>query len=75
MFLFSLFRWAESKLREEETRAQKYLESSASVQNLVDSCVEVLVTAHRETLIAECPGMIQRDETAKLTLMFALMDR
>ncbi len=36
------------KLREEELRAQKYLESCAgSVQNLIDSCVSVLVTAFK----------------------------
>lgn len=38
-------RYAESKLREEEQRAQKYLEScggGGSIQNLVDSCVSVL---------------------------------
>ena len=55
-------RYAESKLREEEVRAQKYLEScggSTSVQNLVDSCVSVLVTAHKETILSECAGMIR----------------
>lgn len=55
-------RYAEAKLREEEQRAQKYLEScggGVSVQNLVDSCVSVLVTAHKETILAECAGMIK----------------
>ena len=55
-------RYPESKLREEEVRAQKYLEScggSTSVQNLVDSCVSVLVTAHKETILSECAGMIR----------------
>ncbi len=70
-------RYAEAKLREEEQRAAKYLESSnsGSVQNLVDSCVAVLVTAHKDTILAECPGMIRSDETLKLQLMFKLMDR
>ena len=71
-------RYAESKLREEEVRAQKYLEScggSTSVQNLVDSCVSVLVTAHKETILSECAGMIRNNETEKLQLMFKLMDR
>jgi cullin-5 len=76
-------RYAESKLREEEQRAQKYLEScgvgvggtGGSVQNLVDSCVTVLVTAHKETILAECAGMIRGNETEKLQLMFKLMDR
>ncbi len=71
-------RYAEAKLREEEVRAQKYLEScggGGSVQNLVDSCVSVLVTAHKETILAECAGMIKANETDKLQLMFKLMDR
>ena len=72
----SYMRYAEAKLREEEQRAQKYLEScSSSVQNLVDSCVRVLVTANKETILAECPRMIRGDETEKLQLMFKLMDR
>ena len=69
-------RYADAKLREEELRAKKYLEScSGSVQNLVDSCVAVLVTAHKETILAECPRMIRGNETEKLQLMFKLMDR
>lgn len=69
-------RYAEAKLREEEQRAQKYLEScSGSVNNLVKSCVKVLVTTHKETILAECADMIKANETKKLQLMFKLMDR
>jgi cullin-5 len=95
-------KWAEAKLREEEQRALKYLETSAatigilpltsgpahtvsaaasamisssSVQNLVDSCVSVLVTSHKETILSECADMIRANETEKLQLMFKLMDR
>ena len=49
--------------------------SSGSVQNLVDSCVRVLVTAHKETILAECKEYIRCNETEKLQLMFKLMDR
>ena len=107
--VYAYMRYAESKLREEEQRAQKYLEtslctvsvhhpppptpspiapstsanvvagvssaSSGSVQNLVDSCVRVLVTAHKETILAECAEYIRNNETEKLQLMFKLMDR
>lgn len=137
--VYSYMRYAESKLREEEQRAQKYLETSlcttavnnpmpltvppsqphiaqqqistnaasgigsqqpvitngggvaaagmgtanglnststsGSVQNLVDSCVCVLVTAHKETILAECADYIRNNETQKLQLMFKLMDR
>jgi len=106
--VFGYMKWAESKLREEEQRALKYLETSVtaipvpgasgattassngptsnntnslvsqaanSVQNLVDSCVKVLVTSHKETILGECADMIRANETEKLQLMFKLMDR
>jgi len=95
--VFGYMKWAEAKLREEEQRALKYLETStgatsistgpnglpatatvttsSSVQNLVDSCVSVLVTLHKETILSECADMIRANETEKLQLMFKLMDR
>ena len=48
---------------------------SSSVQNLVDSCVSVLVTSHKETILSDCADMIRANETEKLQLMFKLMDR
>lgn len=70
-------RYADQKLKEEEQRAAKYLESqpSGSVPALTECCVGVLVTAFRESILAECPGMIRAGETARLQLMFSLMDR
>ncbi|XP_046751919.1 cullin-5 isoform X2 [Diprion similis] len=69
-------RYAEVKLREEELRAQKYLEpNSASVQLLTDCCVSVLVATFKSAILAECPRMIQHHETEKLRLMLKLMDR
>jgi len=69
-------KYADVKLREEEQRAQKYLEScSGSVQNLTESCVAVLVTAFKDTILAECPQMIRQNETERLQLMFKLLDR
>jgi len=68
--------YADSKLREEELRATKYLEScSGSVQNLTESCVNVLVTSFKDTILAECAGMIRLNETEKLNMMFKLLDR
>ncbi len=91
--VFGYMKWAEAKLREEEQRALKYLETStavgnpvpgvannaaaiangpastavsSSVQNLVDSCVKVLVTSHKETILSECADMIRSNETEKL---------
>lgn len=69
-------KYADVKLREEEQRAQKYLEScSGSVQNLTESCVAVLVTAFKDTILAECAEMIRQNETERLQLMFKLLDR
>lgn len=57
-------RYAEAKLREEELRAQKYLEpNSASVQLLTDCCVRVLVASFKPAILAECPRMIQQHQT------------
>ncbi|GLG95736.1 Cullin homolog 1 [Gryllus bimaculatus] len=69
-------KYADSKLREEEQRAHKYLEScSGSVQVLTDCCVNVLVSTFKSTILAECAGMIKANETERLQLMFKLMDR
>lgn len=69
-------RYADMKLREEEVRAQKYLETnSGSVQMLTDCCVVVLVSNFRHTILAECTDMIKSNDTEKLTLLFKLMDR
>ncbi|RVE64172.1 hypothetical protein OJAV_G00143850 [Oryzias javanicus] len=71
-------KYAESKLREEEKRALRYLETRRecnSVQGLMECCVNALVTSFKETILAECPGMIKRNETEKLHLMFSLMDK
>lgn len=57
-------RYADSKLREEELRAQKYLEpNSASIQRLTDCCVKVLVATFKPAILAECPRMIQHHQT------------
>uniref|UniRef100_A0A8C5FJH5 Cullin-5 n=1 Tax=Gadus morhua TaxID=8049 RepID=A0A8C5FJH5_GADMO len=60
------------------TQAPAYLQQNG-VQNymkyLMECCVNVLVTSFKETILAECPGMIKRNETEKLHLMFSLMDK
>ncbi|KAL0994632.1 hypothetical protein UPYG_G00125140 [Umbra pygmaea] len=86
-------KYADAKLREEEKRALRYLETRRecnSVQTLMECCVNALVTSFKETILAECPGMIKRNETeseygrrtpgtkgsasSELNLMFSLMD-
>uniref|UniRef100_A0A665TKH7 Cullin-5 n=1 Tax=Echeneis naucrates TaxID=173247 RepID=A0A665TKH7_ECHNA len=60
------------------TQAPAYLQQNG-VQNymkyLMECCVNALVTSFKETILAECPGMIKRNETEKLHLMFSLMDK
>ncbi|XP_071955797.1 cullin-5-like [Antedon mediterranea] len=71
-------KYADCKLKEEENRALRYLETckgSSSVQNLIECCVLVLVTSFREEILRECAPMIKTNETVKLNLMFRLMDR
>ncbi|XP_046669747.1 cullin-5 [Homalodisca vitripennis] len=69
-------KYADAKLREEEIRAQKYLEPcSGSVQVLTECCVNVLVSTFKYTILSECAGMIKNNETERLQLMFKLMDR
>uniref|UniRef100_A0A8C9VXD9 Cullin-5 n=1 Tax=Scleropages formosus TaxID=113540 RepID=A0A8C9VXD9_SCLFO len=61
-----------------KTQAPSYLQQNG-VQNymkyLMECCVNALVTLFKETILAECPGMIRRNETDKLHLMFSLMDK
>uniref|UniRef100_A0A673N8G0 Cullin-5 n=1 Tax=Sinocyclocheilus rhinocerous TaxID=307959 RepID=A0A673N8G0_9TELE len=61
-----------------KTQAPSYLQQNG-VQNymkyLMECCVNALVTSFKETILAECPGMIKRNETEKLHLMFSLMDK
>ncbi|KAJ8796476.1 hypothetical protein J1605_017882 [Eschrichtius robustus] len=69
---------ADAKLKEEEKRALRYLETRRecnSVEALMECCVNALVTSFKETILAECQGMIKRNETEKLHLMFSLMDK
>ncbi|XP_067278976.1 cullin-5 isoform X6 [Pseudorasbora parva] len=101
-------KYADGKLREEEKRALRYLETrrecnsvqAVSVSRskkapkqdpvLMECCVNALVTSFKETILAECPGMIKRNETeseygrssgtkgsasSELHLMFSLMDK
>nr|XP_023664828.1 cullin-5-like isoform X1 [Paramormyrops kingsleyae] len=71
-------KYAGAKLKEEEQWALRYLETRRdcnSVQALLDCCVNVLVSSFKETILVECAGMIQRNETDKLHLMFSLMDK
>lgn len=71
-------RYADGKLKEEEGRARRYLETGwgcTSVSALTECCVNVLVTAFKETILQECAQMIRSNETERLRLMFNLMDR
>ena len=63
-------------LKSQKQNLKLHLEScSGSVQNLTESCVNVLVTSFKDTILAECAGMIRLNETEKLHMMFKLLDR
>ncbi|KAK2727846.1 hypothetical protein QYM36_008357, partial [Artemia franciscana] len=69
-------KYADAKLKEEEQRASKYLEPGPESQiKLQNCCVDVLVTAFKETLLSECPSLISTNETERLRLLFSLVDR
>lgn len=73
----SYMRYADLKLREEELRAQKYLEpNSASIQRLTDCCVKVLVATFKPAILAECPQMIQHHQTdSECRCLFMMFDQ
>lgn len=66
--------YADQKLREEEARAKRYLESS-SLAALMAQCVTVLISDHLSILLVECAPLIRAGATERLQLMFRLLDR
>ncbi|XP_017041629.1 cullin-5 [Drosophila ficusphila] len=72
--VLAYMKYADSKLREEEVRAKRYLEPS-SFSILTYTLVKVLIVDHLNSIIAECPALIRDYETERLNLMFRLMDR
>eukprot|EP00731_Ephydatia_muelleri_P031995 Em0023g502a len=71
-------KYADQKLHDEERRAEKYLETCRgclSVQQLRDTCTEVLVKDHSQAIADECPSLIAANDVEKLGLMFSLLDR
>ncbi|XP_044259748.1 cullin-5 [Tribolium madens] len=66
-------RYADSKLREEEARAQRYLEAGSN--GVIQCCVKVLVSNNLSVLLAECAPLIKAGETDRLQLMFRLLER
>lgn len=66
--------YADQKLREEEARAKRYLESS-SLSALMQQCVTVLISDHLSILLVECAPLIRAGATERLQLMFRLLDR
>lgn len=70
----AFMRYADTKLREEEARAQRYLEPS-SYAALASCCVSVLVGDTLPILLAESAPLIKAGEMDRLQLMFRLLDR
>ncbi|XP_055923127.1 cullin-5 [Eupeodes corollae] len=70
----AFMKYADAKIREEEIRAKRYLESS-SFHALSQCCIKVLIENHLNTILAECSTLIKNYEVEKLNLMFRLLDR
>ena len=77
--------WADAKLKEEEERAKKYLETASnsnsnskectSMATFMDVCVQVFVASFKDLMLAEVAQMIRDNEAEQLALMFGLVDR
>lgn len=67
-------RYAHKKLREEEERAERYLEIS-SLPTLKNSAVGVLVKKCLKQILSECLPLIRNNCTEDLNLMLTLVDR
>ncbi|KAK5650219.1 hypothetical protein RI129_001248 [Pyrocoelia pectoralis] len=66
-------KYADNKLREEEGRAQRYLEAGSN--GVIQCCVKVLVGNALSAILAECAPLIRSGETDRLHLMFRLLER
>jgi len=70
--------FADAKLKEEDKRAHKYLETckeSSSIDLHRNTCIEVLVSKYQDLMIAECKNLIQTNDIKNLNLLFQLLDR
>jgi cullin-5 len=76
--IISYLTYADDKLKEEEKRATKYLETrkgSNSLELHRQTCIDVLVTKYQDQMIAECRNLIQSNDIANLNILFQLLDR
>lgn len=70
--------YAFSKLKEEEKRALKYLETtkgSNSIELHQKACIEVLVERFQDTMMESAQGLINNNDIANLNILFQLLDR
>uniref|UniRef100_A0A158QJJ6 Cullin-5 n=1 Tax=Rodentolepis nana TaxID=102285 RepID=A0A158QJJ6_RODNA len=70
--------YAQSKLTEEEARAKLYLDNGPnfkSVENVMDTCVEVFVVAFKDQILAEFPKLLEEDAKEYLKLTHELVHR
>lgn len=76
--IIKYLRYADSKLKEEEKRALKYLETSkdsCSIDLHSQTCIDVLVTKYQDEMVAECKNLIQNNDIENLKILFQLLDR
>ena len=76
--IISYLTYADNKLKEEEKRAQKYLETckgSNSLEIHRQTCIDVLVTKYQDEMINECRNLIQNNDIKNLNILFQLLDQ
>ncbi|CAJ0582627.1 unnamed protein product, partial [Mesorhabditis spiculigera] len=66
--------YADEKLQEEESRADRYLDQS-SKQKLVAACVKVLVAEFEEQLLSECEKLVKSEDVERLRMLYRLIKR
>uniref|UniRef100_A0A7E4ZYY5 Cullin-5 n=1 Tax=Panagrellus redivivus TaxID=6233 RepID=A0A7E4ZYY5_PANRE len=75
--ILSYIAYADSKLQEEQQRAEKYLDKSdgRSVNALVAKCVEILVSDHEDQMHNECTSLITANDVERLQMIYRLTNK
>lgn len=63
--IISYLTYADNKLKEEEKRAVKYLETGKDSNSLElhrQACIDVLVSKYQDLIYAECKNLIQNND-------------
>ncbi|KAJ6215897.1 hypothetical protein RDWZM_010397 [Blomia tropicalis] len=67
-------KWVELKLKEEQDRANRYLEPH-SMSKVINAVVNTLVGYYRDSFAEKFIGLVKEKDITQLNLMFSLLDR